>query len=68
MGVNDVSLPAGALDEASSGFAEVAAELAEELDGPLTLAEFLELLGWAVPSGSEAIDGFFPHPFGSRWS
>jgi hypothetical protein len=62
MGVNDISLPAGALDEASSDLAEVAAELAEALDGPLTLAEFLELLGWAVPSGSEAIDGVFPEP------
>jgi immunity protein 26 of polymorphic toxin system len=63
MGVNDVSLPAVALDEASSGLAEIAAEFAEELDGPLTLAEFLELLGWAAPSESEAIDGVFTQPF-----
>ena len=62
MGVNDVSLHAGALDEASSGLAEIAAEFAAALNGPLTLAEFLELLGWAVPSGSEAIDGMFPEP------
>src|SRR5262245_41718546 len=62
MGVNDVSLPPSAVDEASSGLAEIAAEFAEELGGPLTLAEFLELLGWAVPSGSEAIDGLFIQP------
>jgi hypothetical protein len=40
MDVNDVSLPASALDEASSELAEIAAEFAE------------------------AVDGFFPHPFG----
>jgi hypothetical protein len=68
MGVNDVSFPASARDEASSDLAKIAAEFAEELDGPLALAELLEILGGAVPSGSEAIDGVFPHPFSSRWS
>jgi len=62
MAVSDMSIPAGALDEVGSGLAEVAAEFAEELEGRLTLAEFLDLLGWAVPSGSEAIDGVFPQP------
>ena len=62
MGVNDISLPVGVLDEASSDLAKIAAQFAEELDGPLTLAEFLELLGWAVPLGSEAINDVFPQP------
>jgi hypothetical protein len=31
-------------------FAEVAAEMADELGGPPTLAEFLEVLSWSVPA------------------
>ena len=62
MGVNDVSLSAGALDEASSGLAEVAAEFADELGAPPTLAEFLELLGWALPANTDATDGTFIAP------
>ena len=60
--MNDVSLSASALGEASSGLAEVAAEFADELGGAPTLAEFLELLGWAVPTNSDATDGLFPEP------
>ena len=60
--VNDMSLSADALDEAGSGLAEVAAEFAEELGGAPTLAEFLELLGWALPMNSDATDGTFHEP------
>jgi hypothetical protein len=60
--VDDVSLSASALDEASSGLAEVAAEFTDELGGAPTLAEFLELLGWAIPENSDATDGLFPQP------
>jgi len=62
MWVNDVSVPADALDEAATGLAEVVAEFADELGGPPTLAEFLELVGWAIPGNSDAVDGTFPHP------
>lgn len=44
------------------GFAEVAAEMADELGGPPTLAEFLEVLGWSVPTNSDATDGTLTHP------
>jgi hypothetical protein len=33
-----------------TGLAEVAAEMADELGAPPTLAEFLEVLGWSVPT------------------
>jgi hypothetical protein len=62
MGANDVSLSASDLDEAGSGLSEVAAEFADEFDSPPTLAEFLELLGWAIPTNSEAIDGMWAEP------
>jgi hypothetical protein len=60
--VNDVSLSASALGEVSSGLAEVAADFTDELGCAPTLAEFLELLGWAVPTNSDATDGMFPQP------
>jgi hypothetical protein len=62
MGPNDVSLSASDLDEAGSGLSEVAAQFADEFDGPPTLAEFLELLGWAIPMNSDAIDGMWAEP------
>ncbi|MEU4442413.1 hypothetical protein AB0K14_06250 [Actinosynnema sp. NPDC050801] len=55
-------LPDDALDEAVSGFAEVAARFAEEIGDPPTLAEFLEVLGWAIPTNSDAVDGTFTQP------
>jgi hypothetical protein len=60
--MNDASLSAYALDEAASGLAEIAAEFAEEVGGPPTLAEFLEILGWAIPVNSDATDGTFTEP------
>jgi hypothetical protein len=57
-----VSLSVPALGEAASGLAEVAAEFADELGSPPTLAEFLELLGWAIPINNEALDGTFAEP------
>jgi hypothetical protein len=62
MGVNDVSLSASALGEASSGLAEVAAEFADELGGAPTLAEFLDIIGSALPTNSAATDGTFSEP------
>lgn len=47
--VNDAALPEDALTEAADGLAEAAVEFADELGGPPTLAEFLEILGWAIP-------------------
>jgi hypothetical protein len=60
--VSDVGLPADALDEFAAGLAEVAARFAEEVDGAPTLAELLDVLGWAVPSNSDAVDGTFTRP------
>jgi cell wall-associated NlpC family hydrolase len=45
-----------------AGFAEVAAEMADELGGPPTLAEFLEVLGWSVPMNSDATDDTLTQP------
>jgi hypothetical protein len=39
-----------------AGFTEVVAEMADELGGPPSLAEFLEVLSWSVPVGSDAVD------------
>jgi hypothetical protein len=36
-----------------TGLAEVAAEMADELGGPPTLAELLEVLGWSVPTDGD---------------
>lgn len=60
--MNDVSVPSDALGEAASGLAEVVGEFADELGGPPTLAEFLELVGWAIPTNSDATDATFPQP------
>jgi len=57
MGVNDASLSASALGEASSGLAEVAAEFVDEFGGAPTLAEFLDIIGSALPANSAATDG-----------
>jgi hypothetical protein len=62
MPVNDVSLSANALAEASAGLAGVAAEFTEELGSAPTLAEFLEIVGWALPARSAATDGTFADP------
>ncbi|MEU4744339.1 hypothetical protein AB0G02_28285 [Actinosynnema sp. NPDC023658] len=59
--MSDVPPPAEALDELAAGFAEVAARFTEELGGAPTLAEFLEVLGWAIPS-TDAVDGAFTRP------
>lgn len=37
-------------------FTEVVAEMADELGGPPSLAEFLEVLSWSVPVNSDAVD------------
>lgn len=47
--VNDAALPDDTIAEAATGLGEVAAEFADEMGGAPTLAEFLEILGWAVP-------------------
>lgn len=60
--MNDAALPAEVIAEVAAGLAEVASDFADEVGGPITLAEFLEVLGWAVPANSEAIDGVFPQP------
>jgi len=62
MGVNEVSLSASDLGEASSGLAKVAAEFADELGSAPTLAEFLDIVGWALPTNSAATDGTFTEP------
>jgi hypothetical protein len=55
-------LSPGTLSEASSRLAELVAALAGEFGSPPTLAELLELLGWAIPFGSEAVDALWPQP------
>jgi hypothetical protein len=62
MSVNDAPLAADMLGEVAPGFAEVAARFAAEIGDPPTLAEFLEVLGWAIPSNSDAVDGTFTRP------
>ncbi|MEV5646854.1 hypothetical protein AB0L57_01270 [Nocardia sp. NPDC052254] len=58
--MEDDSPPADALEEVAAGLAAVASGLGEEVGGPPTLAEFLDVLGWAAPVDSEATDGTFP--------
>ncbi|MBB5958097.1 hypothetical protein FHS29_004705 [Saccharothrix tamanrassetensis] len=60
--MTDAPLAADALDPFASGFADVAAEFADETGGPPTLGEFLEVLGWSVPTNSDAVDGTFTEP------
>lgn len=60
--MNDIALDAATVDGVASGFAEVAADFADEVDGPPTLAEFIEVLGWAVPE-SDSVDGDFQEPW-----
>lgn len=60
--MNEAALPADAFDEIAAGLAEVASDFAGEVGGPPTLAEFLEILGWATPANSAATYGGFPLP------
>ncbi|MFB9834596.1 hypothetical protein [Actinoallomurus acaciae] len=60
--MNDAPLPPEALGEVAAGLAEVVSGFADEVGGAITLAEFLEVLGWAVPTNSEAIDEVLPRP------
>jgi hypothetical protein len=55
-------LSPGTLSEAGSGLAELVAALADEFGSPPTLAELLELLGWAIPLGSDALEAMWPQP------
>ncbi|WP_329238599.1 hypothetical protein OG417_36115 [Actinoallomurus sp. NBC_01490] len=64
--MNDTSFPAEAVGEAAAGLAEVASGFADEIGGPITLAELLEILGWTVPANDEAVDGGFPQPLTFR--
>jgi hypothetical protein len=64
--VNDAQLPESVLTEAASGLAEVATEFADEIGGPPTLAEFLEVLGWAIPTNSDVVADSFPEPVSLR--
>jgi hypothetical protein len=59
-------LSAATRDAAAEGFAEVATEFRDILAGAPALAEFLEILGWAVPVNSEATDGTFTVPHVTR--
>jgi hypothetical protein len=58
----DAARPSAALEAVAAGFEEVASDFTEEVGDPPTLAEFLEILGWAVPADGEATDGTFPRP------
>jgi hypothetical protein len=60
--VTDPALPASTRDEVASGLAEVAAEFADEMGSPPTLAEFLDIVGWAVPTASDAAADTFVEP------
>ncbi|WP_433259882.1 hypothetical protein ACQPZF_21985 [Actinosynnema sp. CS-041913] len=60
--MTDAPLDADVLDTLAAGFADVAADFADEVGGPPTLGEFLEVLGWAVPTTSAAVDGTFGEP------
>lgn len=62
MSVNDAPLTGSTLDEAVSKLAEISADFADEVGGPPTLGEFLEVLSWAVPARSNATDGTFATP------
>lgn len=56
--MTEALLAAAVVEKAAEGYAEIAGEFG---DAP-TLAEFLELLGWAVPTNSDAVDGTFTQP------
>ncbi|QFZ21303.1 hypothetical protein [Saccharothrix syringae] len=58
--MSNAPLDPGVLDRVAPGLAEVFAEFADEVGGAATLAEFLEVLGWAVPTA--LVD--FPYPLG----
>jgi hypothetical protein len=62
MSVNNAPLATDIVDRLASGFAGVVADFAAEVGGAPTLAEFLEVLGWAIPTNSDAVDGTFPRP------
>jgi hypothetical protein len=60
--MNDQIPSAAARDDAAESFAGIAAEFGEIFGTPATLAEFLEILGWAIPLDSDATDGSFLLP------
>ena len=55
-------LPAPDADEVAAGLAEVVADVADELGGPPTLAEWLEIVGWSAPTRADTTDDGFPEP------
>ncbi|GLY70931.1 hypothetical protein [Amycolatopsis taiwanensis] len=60
--MTDAALSTDARDQAASGLGEVAAEFGAIFGGAPTLAEFLEILGWAIPENSADTDGTFRAP------
>ncbi len=62
MPVNEETVPDQSVLALADGLAAIAAEAGESLGGEPTLGELLEILGWAFPDGSDAVDGSFATP------
>ncbi|MFF3034788.1 hypothetical protein ACFVS7_27740 [Streptomyces rubiginosohelvolus] len=72
--MNDVSSTTAAPNAAGEELSGLVTGIAEQLEGPPSLAELLEVLGWSVPAEDEALMGSFPVPLrlsakvkGGRW-
>ncbi|MET8759532.1 hypothetical protein [Lentzea sp. NPDC004782] len=50
------------MNDIASGLAGVATDFADEVGGPPTLGEFLEIVGWSVPVAGETLEDTFPEP------
>ncbi|MDT0268456.1 hypothetical protein RM844_19410 [Streptomyces sp. DSM 44915] len=64
--MSDTPLSPDLHEAAAKRCAAVVAQLAEWLAGPPTLAEFLDVLGWAVPTGDAALADSVALPVGLR--
>jgi hypothetical protein len=60
--MNDAALAADTVEALADGYAQIAVDFADEVDGPPTLAEFLEVLGWAIPTRSDGLDATVGEP------
>jgi hypothetical protein len=60
--MNDEPLPERSVLELAEGLALISSDAADAFGGEPTLGELLEIIGWAFPDGSDAIDGSFAMP------
>ncbi|MBR7838506.1 hypothetical protein KDL01_34890 [Actinospica durhamensis] len=62
MRVNDETASDHGALELADGLARIARDASGPLGGDPTLGELLEIIGWAFPEGSDAVDGSFATP------